>query len=250
MNELRKYESFASVSEMDDFLGQALEVLLLSELERKLIRLLAGYSCKFVGVSFLKVNSIAEALKVSYKTAQRSLMKLKDIGLIKRVKTIRPVKGGFGSSLTVICPIELTYRLEPVMSAPEPAHEGSVSKETFSFKAFTKDLIHLRQLTEMDYSYLEESLPQEFIQVVKPFVNPEEAYSLWSKAQAVSRKYAPDVLEICEPAIRAFKASVWAYKQGKVKGSFGGYFWGTLSRILSVEQRRSNKYSVYNWLEE
>ena len=249
MKELRKYQTFENVSDMDKFICEVLESIDLNELERKLLRLLAGHSCKFIGVSFLKVGSMATAMEVSYKTTQRALKRLKEIGIIKRVRTLRPVSGGFGASLTLISPIELTYRKVSEKSAPEPARKTTEKKETFSFKTFTKDLIHIRQQEELDYSYLEESLPREFIQVVKPFVNPEEAYSLWSKVQAVSRKYAPNVLELCEPAIRAFKATVWAYKLGKVRGSFGGYFWGTLSRLLSVEQRRVYKKSMYNWLE-
>lgn len=248
MNELRKYESFKSIAEMDDFLSEALEVLSFSELERKLLRLLAGYSCKFVGVSFLKVGSIATALKVSYKTAQRALRSLKEIGIIKRVRTIRPVRGGFGSSLTVICPIDLSYRKEAEDLTLEQPQVGSERKETFLFKAFHKDLKYIRQQVELDYSYLQEVLPQEFIQAVKPFVSPEEAYSLWSKVEAVSRKYAPEVLELSEPAIRAFKTTVWAYKNGNIRGSFGGYFWGVLSRLLVVEQRRLSN-SLWNWLE-
>jgi hypothetical protein len=71
--------------------------------------------------------------------------------------------------------------------------------------------------------------------------------------QAVSKKYAPSVFNIVEPAIRAFKASVLAYKRKRIRKSFGAYFWGALSGVFTVEQRRVvgvNSILGYNWLEE
>lgn len=254
MKELRQYESFESVSEMDNFISEALEVLELADLDRRLLRLLAGHSCKFVGVSFLKVQTMADTLEVSYKTAQRSLKRLKELGLIQRIRQLRAVSGGFGSSLTIIRPIDLTQRKEAEKPAPERSEKVSQKRETFFLKAFQKDLKDIRQPkeVELDYSYLEEFVPQEFIHTVKPFVTPEEAFTLWGKVQVVSKRVAPAVVEILDPAIRAFKASVLAYKARRVKKSFGAYFWGTLQGVFSVEQRRNAQKPAFwfDWLEE
>lgn len=252
MNSLREYETFSSVSEMDNFLSEALSYFEFTELERRLLRLLAGHSCKFIGVSFLKVQTMADALEVSSKTIQRALKRLKEIGIIKRVRTLRPSRGGFGASLTLICPLVLSYRSEATEQAPERSQEVLKRKETFLFKAFQKDLKELRQQEEIDYTYLTEWIPQEFVQAVKPFVSAEEALSLWGKVQAVSKRYAPSVIEIVEPAIRAFKASVVAYKRRRIKKTFGAYFWGALSGVFTVEQRKANRDNSilrWNWLE-
>ncbi|QXJ38290.1 hypothetical protein BV455_01604 [Parageobacillus caldoxylosilyticus] len=256
MENLRELETFSSVEEMDNFISEVLEYFDLCELDRRLLRLLAGHSCKFIGVSWLKVESMADALGVSYKTVQRALKRLKELGIIKRIRTLRPTRGGFGASITIICPIELTYREEATKEAPEGTQEASARKETFYFKTYsgdikyTQDIKYIRQQAELDYSYLTEFVPEEFIQVVKPFVSPEEAYSLWGKVQVVAKKYAPSVLDIVEPAIRAFKASVLAYKMRRIKKSFGAYFWGALSGIFSVEQRRVAGAKLWNWLGE
>lgn len=251
MNELRKYESFDSITEMDNFISKALGVLEIRELDRKILRLLAGYSCKFIGVSFLKVQTIADKLVVSYKTAQRALKRLKEIGIIKRIRTIRSVSGGFGSSITVIRPIALTYRERANESVLEGAGEPKEQRETFFLKAYLKDIKYIRQQEEIDFSYLAQFVPEEFIQAVKPFVTPEEAFILWGKVQVCSRKYAPDVLSITKPAIEAFKASVLAHKVKRIKKSFGAYFWGALSGVLAVEQRKVviPKGIYYNWLD-
>ncbi|UOQ43730.1 hypothetical protein MUN89_17870 [Halobacillus salinarum] len=122
-------------------------------------------------------------------------------------------------------------------------------RETFNLKAFNKDLKYIRQQEELDFSYLTEFVPQEFIQAVKPFVKAEEAFSLWGKVQAVSKRMAPEVMEIIEPAIRAFKSSVMAYKMKRVKKGFGAYFWGALQGVFAVEQRKRVRENMFNWLE-
>lgn len=250
MNELRKYQSFETVQGMDCFISDALEVLPLSKTERDVLWLLAGHSCKVIGVSWLKVQTIADALEVSYKTAQRALKRLKDFGIVKRVRTLRAVSGGFGASITIICPVDLTYREEP--SNPDCSSIGAYKpkSETFYLKAFNKDLKELRQQAELDYSYLESfGVPARFIDTVKPFINVEEAYSLWGKVQVASKRHAPAVENIIEPAIKAFKSSVMAYKMKRIKGSFSGYFFGALSGVFSIEQRKVNKVNMINWLE-
>ncbi|MGI2718006.1 helix-turn-helix domain-containing protein [Bacillus cytotoxicus] len=255
MESLREYETFQSVSEMDEYINKVLAHIELKKTERELLWLLGGHSVKFIGVSFLKLDSMAQLLKVSKKTIQRALSKLQALGVIKRVRTIRPVKGGFGASITQICPVELSTRSEG--ETPEETREETTSqkKETFSFKAFSKDIKYIRQQEEIDYSYLSEFVPQEFIQATKPFMSPEEVYSLWGKTHVVAKRYAPDVLDILEPAIRAFKASVLAYKTKRVKKSFGAYFWGALQGVFGVEQRRAVAGSrggllSWNWLED
>lgn len=253
MQSLREFETFETVSELNEYIHNVLTQFDLKNTERELLLLLGRYSVKFVGVSFLKLDSMAELLGVSKRTIQRALKALGELGIIKRVRTIRPKRGGFGSSLTLICPLELSIRSEGETPELESTEGLSQEKETFSFKAFIKDIKNIRQ-KEIDYTYLEAyGVPAQFISAVKPFIDPEEAFSLWSKTQVVATRYAPDVLDIVEPAIQAFKASVTAYKCKKIKKSFGAYFWGALQGVFSVEQRRANAGKgllSWNWLED
>ena len=54
-----------------------------------LLELLKRHSCKYVGVSMMCKNTIAEKLEVSYKTVQRLVKKLEDLGMIRQVPTKR-----------------------------------------------------------------------------------------------------------------------------------------------------------------
>lgn len=63
-----------------------------SDVQSKLIALLEilkRHSCKYVGVSFMCKNKIADMLEVSYKTVQRLMKKLVEIGMIRQVSMKR-----------------------------------------------------------------------------------------------------------------------------------------------------------------
>lgn len=50
-----------------------------------LLELLKRYSCKQLGVSYMCKNTIADVLELSYKTIQRLMKKLVDLGIIKQI---------------------------------------------------------------------------------------------------------------------------------------------------------------------
>ncbi|PJN86458.1 cytosolic protein, partial [Bacillus sp. mrc49] len=50
-----------------------------------LLELLKRYSCKQLGVSYMCKNTIAAKLELSYKTVQRLMKKLEDLGMICQV---------------------------------------------------------------------------------------------------------------------------------------------------------------------
>ncbi|MFI8710094.1 cytosolic protein [Bacillus sp. NPDC077411] len=54
-----------------------------------LLEILKRHSCKYVGVSFLCKNTIADKLEVSYKTVQRLMKKLVALGMIKQIEMKR-----------------------------------------------------------------------------------------------------------------------------------------------------------------
>lgn len=70
-----------------------------------LLEILKRHSCKYVGVSFLCKNRIAEKMEVSYKTVQRLMKKLVDLEMIKQVAMKRTKDMLQTSNAIIIQPI-------------------------------------------------------------------------------------------------------------------------------------------------
>ncbi len=83
-----------------------------------LLEILKRHSCKYVGVSFLCKNSIAQMMEVSYKTVQRFMKKLVDLEMIKQVAMKRKKDMLQTSNAIIIQPIveevsDKEYRKSP-----------------------------------------------------------------------------------------------------------------------------------------
>ncbi|MCP8969745.1 helix-turn-helix domain-containing protein [Ectobacillus ponti] len=72
----------------------------------KLLEMLKRYSCKFKGVSFLCKRSIAAAMGVSYKTIQRLMAKLAELGMIRELPRKRQKDMLQTSNAVLILPAE------------------------------------------------------------------------------------------------------------------------------------------------
>ncbi|EEM06230.1 hypothetical protein bmyco0002_10900 [Bacillus pseudomycoides] len=252
MKELRKYETFKSVAEMDKTIDLYLKEHTLKDSERIVLLALSRYSCKFVGVSYLKNATLSEVTGLSVRTVQRAYKRLSLLGIVVRHEQFKPVKGGHSAFITTIIP----YESHTVLSSSEeddkptrdndkePPHES----ETITYKANPNNK-YIRK-AEIDTTYLEGShIPTEFINAVSPFFGTaKEVYSLWGKVLLAHKKHAPNLLELTEVAVSSFKQSVFAKKTNRIRKDFRGYFYGTLARMLAVEQRRLNKASLVNWL--
>ncbi|CAI8871761.1 hypothetical protein [Bacillus pseudomycoides] len=84
--------SFTEIEELNKTVRTYRDIIRMSikrtDVQSKLIALLEilkRHSCKYVGVSFLCKNTIADMMEVSYKTVQRLMKKLVDLDMIKQV---------------------------------------------------------------------------------------------------------------------------------------------------------------------
>jgi len=263
MKELRKYQSFKNVAEMDESIDLYLKKYDLKESERVILLKIAAYSCKFPGVSYLKLDTLAKVTFYVKRTVQRALKKFIDLGIITRIEQFKPVRGGNGASINVITPFAVHESLA-VQSTSEEELESTESKdeeqlahiETINYKAKSSKELKIRNsepanVNELDVSYLTNShIPTEFINAVKPFIgSAKEVYSLWGKVLLAQKKHAQSLTDYTEIAITAFKQSVFALKMNKIRKGFKGYFFGVLAKMMSVEQRKL-KCKLFNFLGE
>ncbi|HDR7598209.1 TPA: helix-turn-helix domain-containing protein [Bacillus mycoides] len=260
MKELRKYISFDSVAEMDKTIDLTLKEYDLKDSERVILLKLSNYSCKFIGVSYLKNNTLADLTGYSKRTVQRALKRFSELGIVTRIEQFKPVKGGYSAFICAINPFERHHELASCKEAAEPTpeqlDEPSHENEAITTKTKSSKELKIRnsapvELDDLDSSYLVNScVPMKFINAVSPFFGTaKEIYAIWGKVKLAASKYAPDLVNTTEVAISAFKQSVFALKMNNIRKDFKGYLFGVLSKMMSVEQRKL-KNKLFNFLQD
>ncbi|MES5847917.1 MULTISPECIES: helix-turn-helix domain-containing protein [unclassified Bacillus cereus group] len=174
--------SFKEVEELNKTVRAYRDIIRISikrtDVQSKLITLLEilkRHSCKYVGVSFLCKNRIAEKMEVSYKTVQRLIMKLVDLGMIKQVAMKRKKDMLQTANAIVINPIveKVSYKTPD----KSPAKCPTIKTKPVSLKQKIKD-INKRNSNE-NKTTLEENIkeadfvahwvPERFISLVRSF---------------------------------------------------------------------------------
>lgn len=97
---LYRYSQFQSVAEMDSTVK--LYNKSLKKMHYETLNLLKQYSCVHVGVSKLKIETIANALNKNARTIRRHIKLLETNGYINVIYTHRDKSGGNGANVFVI----------------------------------------------------------------------------------------------------------------------------------------------------
>lgn len=100
MINLQDYQTFETVSEMDQTVKHFNRQLSKSHYET--LNLLKQYSLKVIGVSHLKIQTIADRLNKSRRTIEKHIKYLKENGYITVVNTSRTKQGGKGANAYII----------------------------------------------------------------------------------------------------------------------------------------------------
>jgi hypothetical protein len=242
------------------------------------------YSVVVPGVANAKIATLVSACTtkqggISRATFVRMLRKAKSTGFLKIHKTYRS-NGGFAHNVFVFHPIDvptetqMNQREHPVTPSESKAeHTRSVPESLNLFSNLENKDLNIRQeknvnittqpptispqFQDLDYTFVPDNVPKEFIQTVKPFFDrATEIYTFWHKALTAYKKFnfETPIEHLTYVVIAAFKTTVFLYKQRKIKTSFTQYFYGTLSGMFGTEKRREhvafNTTPHYNWLEE
>ncbi|MRB61589.1 helix-turn-helix domain-containing protein [Bacillus thuringiensis] len=151
-----------------------------------LLEILKRHSCKYVGVSFLCKNRIAEKMEVSYKTVQRLMKKLVDLEMIKQVAMKRTKDMLQTSNAIIIQPI--VEEVSDKVDTKSPPKCPTIKTTPVSLKQNIKD-INKRNSNE-NSNTLEENIeqadyvahwvPERFISLVSSFYSESKTIQeLW-----------------------------------------------------------------------
>ncbi|MGM9925210.1 MAG: helix-turn-helix domain-containing protein [Bacillus sp. (in: firmicutes)] len=225
-----------------------------------LLEILKRHSCKQIGVSYLCKNTIAAKMEVSYKTVQRLMKKLQDMGMIRQVPTKRKKDMKQTANAVIIVPVkEVSDKTPSKVDEKCPTIKTSaISKTNNKNIRNVGDSAASRKSVDnpvgntidfYDYSYVSSNVPSKFIDSVRPFfTDASSIYRLWSRLKLAAKKSKLDAHDHLDSFVKSFKEAILNIKQQRNNGDEIGYIYGTWRKIAAEKARQLNN-SVPNWLE-
>jgi predicted transcriptional regulator len=232
---LPEYAHFTNKHELDEAVKQHISANwnVLNKTDRAVLDMIRRYSVKH-GAAHLKHETIEIAVDKSNGSVRRILRKLEQLGIIERVRFIRPVMSGLGANIYAIQPFyekpkviitdqvdtPSVSKLQPEVSAPEPIQPVSCVEDTNSTEQVPTTLFG-RIKYILSSTIGEDSLArriygayrQQALQKLKLPIHAEEG----------------ELLE--DLAVQALHISVQATKRKEIR-NIPGYYMGVLRELI------------------
>lgn len=212
-----------------------------------LLEILKRHSCKYIGVSFLCKNRIADMMEVSYKTVQRLMKKLVDLEMIKQVAMKRPKNMLQTSNATIIQPI--VEEMSDKVDTKSPTKCPTIKTTTISLKQNIKD-INKRNSNEnsttpeeniKEADFVAHWVPERFVSLVSSFYSESKTIQeLWKVVRQCNqvtnfstgdKAFTKD--QELTIGLKAIKEFVMKIKSGaKMKKGKFAYFNGIVNNLM------------------
>ncbi|MED3526623.1 helix-turn-helix domain-containing protein [Bacillus thuringiensis] len=212
-----------------------------------LLEILKRHSCKYVGVSFLCKNSIADMMEVSYKTVQRLMKKLVDLEMIKQVAMKRKKDMLQTSNAIIIQPI--VEEMSDKVDTKSPTKCPTIKTKPISLKQNIKD-INKRNSNENSNTpeenieqadFVAHWVPELFVSLVSSFYSESKTIQeLWKVVRQCNKvtnfstgnkAFTKD--QELTIALKAIKEFVMKIKSGvKMKKGKFAYFNGIVNKLM------------------
>ncbi|MCB4332638.1 helix-turn-helix domain-containing protein [Bacillus cereus] len=259
-NLMKPYSEFRSKEEFNTYQKQVLKHyrFQLNKTDATIIHFLGKYAVnekqKTVGVACPLMETIAKNVGKSIRTVRRSIAKLEELGIIKRVATKeRHKRGGYSANLYIFL-ISAIDRMDDRMkmsacesedytagcNGKEPKSEG----ETILSKNIPQ-IKEKRKITyELDETYCRHDIPKPFIYELVPMTsNPKKINIFWSKVELAYKKSGlleqgvllEQILadeEVYGNFIWRVKSVVRAYKYGEIRKNVKALLYSTVRDLF------------------
>ncbi|TKI35870.1 helix-turn-helix domain-containing protein [Bacillus cereus] len=212
-----------------------------------LLEILKRHSCKYVGVSFLCKNRIAEKMEISYKTVQRLMKKLVDLEMIKQVAMKRKKDMLQTSNAIIIQPI--VEEVSNKVDAKSPTKCPTIKTKPVSLKQNIKD-INKRNSNENSNTpeenieqadFVAHWVPERFVSLVSSFYSESKTIQeLWKVVRQCNKvtnfstgnkAFTKD--QELTIGLKAIKEFVMKIKSGvKMKKGKFAYFNGIVNKLM------------------
>ncbi|MDC2863802.1 helix-turn-helix domain-containing protein [Bacillus sp. BP-3] len=212
-----------------------------------LLEILKRHSCKYVGVSFLCKNSIADKLEVSYKTVQRLMKKLVDLGMIKQIEMKRKSDMLQTANAIVINPIveEVSDKVAAEKSKKCPTNKTTTTSLKQNIKDINKRNSNDNSNTPEDNiqqaDFVAHWVPERFVSLASCFYTKSKTIQeLWKVVRQCNRVInyttgdkAFNKDQELAIGMKAIKEFVMKIKAGvKMKNGKFAYFNGIVNNLM------------------
>jgi Helix-turn-helix domain len=208
----------------------------LNDTDRAVLDLLARYSCKELGKSWLAKGKIAELVGKSRRTIIRVCNKLEKLGIIRQYERKRETGDRRQTSnLIVIQPADVT----PECHTEETPQRNS-KNNTYKDTAF------------VPATALQNSLPSAIYDAMSPYFNADDIYKYYGILLRAKRSVSDNVLieDNPQPFVAAFQNAILKLKQGKIRNLANYLYRAWQSAAATIVRRRvfANSDLFYDWL--
>lgn len=209
-----------------------------------LLEVLKRHSCKYLGVSMMCKNTIADKLGVSYKTVQRLMSKLVDFGMIRQIPMKRQKDMLQTSNAIIIVPTEDMTDKTPDQSPTKcPANKTNASslKTNNLNKRNSYDESNMPVDNIQQANFVSHWVPERFSNLVNCFYQESQTIQeFWKVVRQCNRVVnyvtgdrAFSNTQELEIGIRAIKEFVMKVKRGtKMKRGIFAYFNGIVDILM------------------
>lgn len=260
MHYLSQYQTFNSKEELNTAIYAHIKrnSYDLNETDRKALKMIARYAVKFAGAAHLKAATIAQLIGKSEKTARRVVNKLADLGIIRKVATMRKINGGKGANILQILPVE-DGNDQSTLSSREDAKTRDIKRnETQKSAAEPSNSIkQLKNNTFLETAFvpataLQNSLPSAIYDAMSPYFNAADIYKYYGILLRAKRSVSDNVLieDNPQPFVAAFQNAILKLKQRKIRNLANYLYRAWQSVTATIVRRRVFAKSdlFYDWL--
>ena len=223
---------------------------------RKAIDYIAWFASER-GFAFPSYEHIAEKYNLSTRTLERAVSDLKAAGILYVVYRRNPSGNSKKNPVILFKNHQYFSYWVNLLNLDVEDHVGEGNRETSwgtrvksTKKVSTNHLTKyntykdIRKDGSLDHSYSPSYIPERFVNVVKSFYDDAKTIDkLWKSAGLATKKIAGLMFpeSATDMIVDAFKQAIYQTHKNKrnaVQVDFGGYFYGTLCRMLTEHQRQ------------
>ncbi|MBS4171961.1 helix-turn-helix domain-containing protein [Bacillus sp. FJAT-49736] len=201
-----------------------------------LLELLKRHSCKQIGVSYMSKNTIAEKLDFSYKTVQRLMKKLEELGMIRQV----PMKRKKDMLQTANAVQIIQTKNDVTDKTPPKKYRKCPTIKTTSV-SLKQNIINKRKSVSFSHSnFIAHWVPEQFSKLVNYYYDKAETIQEFWKVVKQNNTIINHVdgcraftdNQLITIGERAFKEFVMKIKAGKKVKNVYGYFNGIVNNLM------------------